>query len=276
MASGEWRVASGEWRVASGEQYTRVHKLKFNILFFFTATFLFISNSVIAGSDKGGSDWQNIAPKSYPLERQWVSSDQFPWRAIGRVNLAGRGHCTGTLIATDKVLTSAHCLWNRQTARWYPAQFITFVAGAEKEDFQDYSKVSDYLYPSAFNPEALDKPALLKHDWAILTLQKPIGQQLGFLTFSNNSKLRRNQSILQAGYRADRAFVLTVQQNCAIDQLYDNDNIFRTTCHTLGGDSGGPVLIKSGNNWSLAGIHRGRTEKNQSLVVSIQNFAEQL
>lgn len=250
--------------------------MKFNILFFLTVALLFSSNGAIAGSDKGGSDWHNIAPKSYPLARQWVSSDQYPWRTIGRVNLAGRGHCTGTLIAEDKVLTSAHCLWNKQTHRWYPAQFITFVAGAEKEDFQDYSKIRDYLFPPQFNPDALDDPKLLKHDWAILTLQKPIGKQLGFLKLSNNRSVQTNQSILQAGYRADRAFVLTVQQNCTIDKLYDNNSIFRTTCHTLGGDSGGPVLIKNGDNWSLAGIHRGRTEKNQSLVVSITNFEERL
>lgn len=53
-----------------------------------------------------------------------VSGDVFPWRAIGRINLAGRGYCTATLIARDVVLTAAHCLWNRDMGRWYPLQYL--------------------------------------------------------------------------------------------------------------------------------------------------------
>ncbi|WP_315981359.1 trypsin-like serine protease [Aliamphritea spongicola] len=89
----------------------------------------------------------SVLHKNYPQERKWVSSQQFPWRAIGRINLAGYGHCTATLVAEDVVLTAAHCLWNQRVGRWYPAKYLTFVAGVEKESFQGLPKVSQCRSP---------------------------------------------------------------------------------------------------------------------------------
>ena len=229
-------------------------------------------HTLASDTDKGGASWQEIAPETYPQERKWVSSDRYPWQAIGRINLAGRGHCSGTLVSDDQVLTSAHCLWNKRTGRWFPPQFITFVAGAEKESFQGFSNATDLTIAPGFSPDTLSQPEAIKHDWALITLEKPLGSSLGYIPLATDKSIAVGQKVIQTGYRADRAYVLTIQNNCQIAELYDRDRIFRTSCKTLGGDSGGPVLIRQKNRWLLAGIHRGRTERNQSLVVASQNF----
>ncbi|WP_432471972.1 trypsin-like serine peptidase [Amphritea sp. HPY] len=223
-----------------------------------------------ADIDKGGTDWQQVAPVSYPQERKWVSSSDYPWRTIGRVNLAGRGHCSGVLVAKDTVITSAHCLWNRSTDRWFPAQYVTFVAGAEKESYQDYANAVSYEIADGFSPRTLTNPEALEHDWALIKLAKPIGKSLGFLPLA--AQVSPGQNIIQTGYRADREFVLTVERNCRVDKTYDNGKIIQTSCHTISGDSGGPVLIRNKDKWSLVGIHRGRTNANKSLVVTSKNF----
>jgi protease YdgD len=224
-----------------------------------------------ADTDKNRAAWQTVAPTNYPMQREWVNSNEHPWQMIGRINLAGRGHCTATLVSSDQVLTSAHCLWNRKTDSWFPAQYITFVAGAEQDSFQGVSNAISYRTAPGFIPSKLNSPESIKGDWALLKLQKPLGSQLGYLTLSTEKSLKTGQKVFQAGYRADRPYVLTVENNCSITEFYENRSIIRTSCHTLSGDSGGPVLIKHNKQWKLAGIHRGRTDKNQSLVVSIKN-----
>ncbi|BBB25163.1 trypsin-like serine peptidase [Amphritea japonica] len=230
--------------------------------------------SYAAEDVKDGSAWQTIAPTSYPMQRKWVSSEAHPWRMIGRINLAGRGHCTATLVSANQALTSAHCLWNSNTGKWFPAQYITFVAGAEKDTFQGLSTASGYTIAPDFNPHTLNSAELIKHDWALLTLNKPLGTLLGHLPLAAEHMMTIGQEISQAGYRADRPYVLTVEDRCSITQAYENRAILRTNCNTLEGDSGGPVLVKQNKQWVLMGIHRGRTINNQSLVISANNFSE--
>ena len=248
-----------------------MHMLKGFILIVGWVAF-FVPGTAAHDGDKGGAAWQDLAPETYPLSRQWVDSAEFPWRTIGRVNLAGRGHCSGVLVAEHVVLTSAHCLWNRRSGRWYPSQYITFVAGAELDGFQGYSKVSGYTVANGFSPALSNEFSAVKDDWALLKLKKPLGRPLGFIALGDHRKLSVGQHLIQAGYRSDRAQVLTVERNCRLAQWYDEQRVFSTSCHTLDGDSGGPVLIEQDNRWLLVGIHRGRTVNNQSLVVSSGNI----
>lgn len=241
-------------------------------LLFLSFGILYSCLVIAENTDKGGADWQQVAPKSYPQERKWVSSDTFPWRAIGRVNLAGRGYCSGVLVANDTVITSAHCLWNQRAGKLFPPQYVTFVAGAEKESYQDYAKAISYKIADGFSPKTLTNPEALKLDWALIKLAKPIGESLGFLPLA--SQMSTGQQIIQTGYRADREFVLTVERNCRIAKTYDNSKVIQTSCHTISGDSGGPVLIRNKDKWFLIGIHRGRTDANESLVVTSENFRQ--
>ena len=51
------------------------------------------------------------------------------WQAVGRLDIANSGFCSGTLIASDLVLTAAHCVYNRTTGVAYTPKDFVFRAG---------------------------------------------------------------------------------------------------------------------------------------------------
>ena len=51
------------------------------------------------------------------------------WEAVGRLDIDGKGFCTGALIAPDLVLTAAHCMFDRDTGLAVDPSRLQFLAG---------------------------------------------------------------------------------------------------------------------------------------------------
>ncbi|MEO1197548.1 MAG: trypsin-like serine protease, partial [Pseudomonadota bacterium] len=62
------------------------------------------------------------------LKRLTLRTDLLGWEAVGRVEIGRDNFCTGTLIATNLVLTAAHCVYARGGQR-RRADSLTFRAG---------------------------------------------------------------------------------------------------------------------------------------------------
>src|SRR6476469_2933261 len=73
-----------------------------------------------------------------------------PWSAIGQVNTSGyrrTSRCTGSLIATNLVITAAHCVmdpWSRQP---FPLHQIHFLAGVKGSSFLGHSTAKCLHFP---------------------------------------------------------------------------------------------------------------------------------
>ena len=60
-----------------------------------------------------------------------VDAEVFSWSSVGKIYNSARSSCTGSVIAPDKVLTAAHCLFNRATSLLPPTGRITFYPGLQ-------------------------------------------------------------------------------------------------------------------------------------------------
>ena len=188
-------------------------------------------------------------------DRVLVDPTLYPWRAIGRVNRRSGGHCTGALVAPDKVLTAAHCLWNKRTGAWLKPESLHFVAGYAKGKFVAETKVSAVTVAAG---AAADKAGEFRPetDVALLTLAEPIGKRLGSFALGAAAP---GAILVHAGYSQDKAHALTVHDGCRVLGAA-GIALLRHDCDATKGDSGSPLFVREAERFTIVGIHVATTK----------------
>lgn len=214
--------------------------------------------------------------------RRIVDASASPWSAIGRVNFSGyrtRQHCTGTMIGRRIVLTAAHCLYDGTRKTWIRPNRIHFLAGYQRGAQTARSTVISYQLSHSHNVESRVFRYNPAEDWALLKLQKPIGDKTGFLGWSGldgaglENSLPDSANLVLAGYPAIRQHVLSVDEDCH-EPEFATGNIMIVRCAAMAGDSGGPVMMLTGNQAIIVAVFTGSAVSNGNLFgIAVPTFS---
>ncbi len=205
----------------------------------------------------GVAQAQTIAPSAalhepVDVHREPVDVSQYPWSAIGKLYNETGAACTAAIIASDKVLTAAHCIYNYRTHHFITADALHFLAGYHVGKYTAHARVADYQVGAGFDPMRYN--ATSSDDWAILTLAAPLPAEIVPLKLSGELKPSGTKAVI-AGYPEDRAFALTADADCEVREQIDDGKLFLHTCRGIAGYSGAPILVRSADNETeIAGI----------------------
>ena len=201
-------------------------------------------------------------------DRLLLEARDYPWSAIGRINTAGRGFCTGFLVGPSQVLTAAHCLYNFQQGRWYQPLDVHFVAGYQRDTFLKHSRAKAYEVHPSYRPRKVPKVTDTLKDWALVSLAKPVGREVGWLGLSvldrdSFGALESGRAIaVQAGYRRDRPHAISAGVRCDLLRVFGEGRGLIHDCDVVEGASGSPLLLVRDGKVTVLGLHTVRTEND--------------
>ena len=203
-----------------------------------------------------------------------VSSAEYPWSAIGRLNKTTGGFCTAVLVGRRIVLTAAHCLYDRRVRHWLPPDAVHFLAGYSRGKFIAHSLALDYWLSPGYNAARPAGTDTASADWALVLLRDPVGDKAGYLalsTFTGQGTATQKTSympFLEAGYRQSSAHILSVRPNCEIISHSSINSLLIHSCISTHGESGSPLLLFVDDSFHVVGLQvaRGTVSRSGQIV----------
>jgi protease YdgD len=190
--------------------------------------------------------WPNPGPFTnysavYGKDNRTLMKTEYPWRAIGKLAFNGKGHCTATLISSCHIVTASHCL-GKANGTPHDLEKLTFQAS-------NNGPISNVLSYSRGRFERLDQ-----NDWAVVKLEKPIGDQVGWLGVKNLTGPEQDYKgkHIIAGYNGDlenKGERATVDDDVYIRFHHSNSkNLIFHNGNTFSGSSGAAIFQFDENN----------------------------
>jgi protease YdgD len=163
------------------------------------------------------------------------------WQAVGRLNIDARGFCTATLIAPDRVLTAAHCLFDPDTGARIDDRAMEFLAGWRIGHAEAIRGISRAAIAPGFRMTDDRTLVRVANDLAVLQLDQPI-RLSGVQPFALAVQPPvTGAAVAVVSYARGREGAPSLQESCAVlDRLHEG--VVVMSCAIDSGASGAPVF----------------------------------
>jgi protease YdgD len=206
--------------------------------------------------------------------RQPVDIRSPPWSSLVRVQTEAGTRCTGALIAPDRVLTAAHCLVAPRTGNPVLPGRTHVLAGYDRGEFRAHATVRAITLAPGFDA-ATRGPA--GADWALLRLAAPLAAPLATPVLPRAALPRADTPAMLAGWQQDRAHALLADTACAVRGAFRDAQgrwLLQHDCAATRGASGGPLLVRQGEGWAIAGVAAtGDRGQRGGLAVALEGLS---
>lgn len=166
--------------------------------------------------------------------KELVDPSATAFQLIGKLITPNGTYCTASLVGKDLILTAAHCVLENNELMKGDYQF--FLGLSEGKSLAK-SGVSKIWWGTS------DPVTYRNKDWAIVRLNKSLGEKYGFFGLKSSSA-ESLENVMQAGYGKlfyDGKSMTGVEQ-CSAKKIIVNDGIVLHDCDSSQGDSGSPLF----------------------------------
>ena len=171
-------------------------------------------------------------------------------KGVGQIK-AGNKTCVATLIANDTLLTAAHCLFNDKHKQYISPKNMAFILSPNAS--RGFT-VKKYTVGVKTFPKGSFDEQHLYGDWAIVTLNKPVGCDVGQFEFNWDKKVTSDR-LAVIKYTKDTVENPVIERQCQYALPPSNKRMLRLkSCKLQHGDSGGPLMVEHQGKLQVVGL----------------------